>query len=171
MSKKGTLNGWDGRFKSCKYWIAVGFGSGLIRPAPGTWGSLAGLAIGMAAFYSLPLSIFSAIIILTYLLGARTIDAIERFTGVHDAPEIVIDEFVGQWIAIIPLFIWRDTAQEFAILWAVAFILFRVFDILKPWPIGPIDKKVSGGHGVMLDDVVAGIIAALILVGMILFWH
>ncbi|PCI64492.1 MAG: phosphatidylglycerophosphatase A [Kordiimonadales bacterium] len=163
---KETLSNWDGRFKSIAYWWAVGFGSGLMRPAPGTWGSLLGLVFGYGILqlpFAFALLLGGAAFVTA--LSIWSINAIEAATGVHDAPEIVIDEIAGQWIAMAPLALlpydWRALA--------LSFVLFRIFDIIKPWPIGPLDKKVSGGFGVMIDDIVAGIIAALLLTTAMLY--
>jgi len=157
---KQSLNGWESRHKSLAFWWSVGFGSGLLRPAPGTWGSLLGLFIG----YFILLQSQAAWLLIG---GAAAVTAIsifavghiEKVAGVHDAPEIVIDEIAGQWLAMVPLALLPHGWLELGI----SFLLFRVFDIIKPWPIGPLDEKVSGGFGVMVDDLVAGVIAAAIL--------
>ncbi len=157
---KGTLNNWKTRHKSTAFWLSVGFGSGLLRPAPGTWGSFAGLLIAYTILQvSYGAYILSLITIIALIAGTFAIDYIEKTTGVHDAPEIVIDEFVGQWIVLIPLLV----IESSLLIYALAFVLFRIFDILKPWPISWLDQKVTGGFGVMIDDVVAGIFAALLL--------
>ena len=163
---KQSLENWDARYKSLPYWLAVFFGSGLIRPAPGTWGSLAGLILGYLALTSGVgwLSLLIATLVVT-IVGIWAINQIEKTTGVHDAPEIVIDEVAGQWLAIMPLAYYGWS--EFGFL--LAFGLFRLFDILKPWPIGWLDRQVSGGFGVMIDDIVAGIQAAAILFAMMYF--
>ncbi len=154
---KQTLSNWQERYKSAAYWWSVGFGSGLIKPAPGTWGSLAGLVIGYGLL-KLPQSFWILLIFIaaTTLLSVFAINQIERKTGIHDAPEIVIDEFAGMWLSLLPLAFTGFGYMELA----SAFILFRFYDIIKPWPIGWLDKKVSGGFGVMVDDLVAGIFAA-----------
>lgn len=155
---KQTLSNWSERFKKPAYWWSVGFGSGLIKPAPGTWGSLAGLFIGWLLL-QLPFAAISLLLAttITTLVSVFAINQIERKTGIHDAPEIVIDEFAGQWIALLPL-----ALTEFSFIdLASAFILFRFYDIIKPWPIGWLDKRVSGGFGVMIDDLVAGLFAAI----------
>ncbi|UTW57445.1 phosphatidylglycerophosphatase A [Kordiimonas sp. SCSIO 12603] len=154
---KQTLSNWQERYKSAAYWWSVGFGSGLIKPAPGTWGSLAGLLIGYGIL-KLPQSFWILLIFIaaTTLLSVFAINQIERKTGIHDAPEIVIDEFAGMWVSLLPL-----TFASFGYIeLASAFILFRFYDIIKPWPIEWLDKKVSGGFGVMVDDLAAGIFAA-----------
>jgi phosphatidylglycerophosphatase A len=162
---KASLHKWEFRFKSPAFWFATGFGSGLMRPAPGTWGSLAGviLALGML-FIHMPVFAFMTIMFISFFLGITAINSIEKQTGVHDAPEIVIDEFVGQWIVLIPLFNNPHFEWDIILPYSIgAFILFRVFDIIKPWPIGWLDKRVRGGFGVMIDDVLAGIFAWIVL--------
>ncbi|WP_262695144.1 phosphatidylglycerophosphatase A family protein [Kordiimonas aquimaris] len=157
---KQSLSSWNTRFSSPAYWIAVGFGSGLLRPAPGTWGSLAALAIAHL-FYEIGIGATElfVIIIAATVIGTYAIDHIERETGVHDAPEIVIDEFAGQWLALLPLFYSVASIEKII----AAFVLFRIFDIWKPYPIGWLDRKVSGGFGVMVDDLVAGVYALICL--------
>jgi len=157
---KQSLNSWEGRYKSPAYWWSVGFGVGLLRPAPGTWGSLLGFFLGyfiLLQTHAQWLLIFGAAFVT--VVSVVAIGRIEKATGVHDAPEIVIDEIAGQWLAMVPLallpFDWLALG--------LSFLLFRVFDILKPWPIGPLDRKVNGGFGVMVDDLVAGVIAAALL--------
>jgi phosphatidylglycerophosphatase A len=162
---KVSLQTWDGRYKSLSFWFTTGFGSGLLRPAPGTWGSLAGLFIGLAMLhFEMTVAAFVAVIIAIFILSIFAINMIEKTAGIHDAPEIVIDEFVGQWIVLIPLFLMPDF--DWQNIWPYvicAFILFRIFDIIKPWPIRWLDKHVSGGFGVMIDDVIAGLFALGIL--------
>lgn len=161
---KASLSIWQDRHKYASYWFVVGFGSGLIRPAPGTWGSLAGLLIGWALLaQENAFLILIGLSLLVTIASVFVIDRIEKRTGVHDAPEIVIDEFVGQWIALLPLSIASESLTGVL----AAFLLFRIFDIIKPWPIGWLDKRVSGGFGVMVDDIVAGFIAALVLFGLL----
>jgi len=163
---KQTLSNWEGRHKSPAYWWSVGFGSGLLKPAPGTWGSLVGLVLGyglvgiVGGFWWLIVAIISVT-----LVSIFAISAIEKATGIHDAPEIVIDEFAGQWVAMLPLAFFPFGIWELL----TCFGLFRLFDIIKPWPIGLLDRKVSGGFGVMVDDLVAGVIAAAILVVLIFY--
>ena len=134
------------------HFLSLGFGSGLSPIAPGTAGTL--VAVGL--YYLLTGLSLQGYLMVTLLAGVVGIYVCGR-TGkalqVSDHPAIVWDEIVGYLItmAFVPL-AWS---------WMVAgFILFRVFDILKPWPIGMLDRQVKGGLGVMLDDVVAGIMAA-----------
>lgn len=155
---KQSLNIWERRWHSPAYWIAIFFGAGLIKPAPGTWGSLAGLGIGYLVISAgISLAGFVAMLVFVTLLGTLSINMIERETGVHDAPEIVIDEVAGMWVTLLPAYY----LQAGPALFIAAFILFRLFDIVKPWPIGWLDKKVTGGFGVIVDDIVAGIFAII----------
>lgn len=141
---------------------------GLLRPAPGTWGSLTAipLAWGLHALGGAPL--FIAATVLVSLLGVWSIgQAIGA--GHDDPPEIVIDEVAGQWIALWPVSI--GAAHVGAAFWDLypgviaAFLAFRLFDIWKPGPIGWADRK-GGATGVMLDDVIAGLFAAVVVLAL-----
>lgn len=154
---KQRLDTWPDRHKAPAFWLAVFFGSGLLRPAPGTWGSFAALIIGIWMVQTFDLSIFLTAIVIVSIAGTFAINSIEKQSGIHDAPEIVIDEVAGMWLAMIPFYFMEPTWWGFA----TAFLLFRLFDIIKPWPIGWLDKRVSGGFGVMIDDIVAGIFALI----------
>ncbi|MCX7545292.1 phosphatidylglycerophosphatase A family protein [Marinicella gelatinilytica] len=135
--------------------LAFGFGSGLAPVAPGTFGTLMAIPLYLA-LQTLPPLMYLAVVVAAFIGGVWICGRAGKALGVHDHGGIVWDEFVGFWITmwLVP-FHWT---------WLLAgFILFRLFDIVKPFPIGWIDKKVSGGFGVMIDDVVAGIYAWLIL--------
>ena len=139
--------------KSPIHILALGFGSGLLKPAPGTWGTLAAVP-----FYfilsTLPLPMYAASVAIAFLLGIVICGKTANDIGAHDHGSIVWDEFVGLWIAL------TFIPSENTLYWvALGFVLFRFFDIVKPFPIGLLDKKVSGGFGIMLDDVVAGFYA------------
>ncbi len=139
--------------RSIVHWLAFGFGSGFSPRAPGTIGSLVALLPFLLLSYLGSLFTIVAILV-ALLLGVWICDRTARDLGVHDHGGIVWDEFVGLWIALLMV------PQQ--LLWiGTGFLLFRVFDILKPWPINWADKKVQGGWGIMLDDVLAGIMAAL----------
>ncbi len=152
------------------WWIATGFGSGRLRPAPGTWGSLAGLLAWVALMpllRGLPGALGLALAA-PVLLTALAIWASERVvaeTGEKDPGYIVADEWAGQWFALTPLlFTGALQAQPWGpwlLRLAPPFLLFRLFDIWKP---GPVDaaQRLPGGWGVVLDDVVAGLLAALL---------
>ena len=139
-------------------WIACGFGSGLSPFAPGTAGSLAAL-LPWLALRALPLPWFVAVLALVFVLGVWVSGWTVRTLKIADPSVVVWDEFVGQWIALAPL-VWWPRGWPWAI---CGFALFRIFDILKPWPVSWADRKVPGGLGVMLDDVIAGVYAALAL--------
>lgn len=142
--------------------LAFGFGSGLSPYAPGTAGSL--VAVPLA----LPLILLSTGLALVVLAGAFVFGVwlcgrVGRRLGVHDHSGIVFDEFVGLWLVLVCLpFNWAW--------WLAAFVLFRVFDALKPWPIDWFDRRVHGGLGVMLDDVLAAVytLACLLLAAAVL---
>lgn len=130
------------------------FGVGLLRPAPGTWGSIAGwIAAIFALIYLSPTTLFLASILLT-LVGISAIDKHEKLTNTHDSSHIVIDEVAGVWLAL-------SVASQSLVMATLALIIFRVLDISKPSVIGVIDRKIGGGLGVMGDDVVAGFIAGI----------
>ena len=139
-------------------WIATGFGSGLSPVAPGTAGSLVAL-LPWLALATLPLPYYALVLIIAFLLGVWACAWIVKRLGIADPGFAVWDEFVGLWIALAPLV---GTPGSWAWI-AAGFILFRIFDIWKPWPVSWADRKVGGGFGVMLDDVVAGLYAAVVL--------
>jgi len=135
--------------------IALGFGAGLAPVAPGTFGSLVGLAIALA-LAPLGLGWNLAAVALAVAAGVWICGESARRLGVHDHPAIVWDEVAGMLIAMLA----APEAWWGALL---AFALFRLFDIAKPWPIREIDHGMSGGAGIILDDVLAGVFAALVL--------
>lgn len=131
--------------------LAFGFGSGIGPKAPGTWGTLAAVPLFLLC-QDLPLLAYIGGIVVATLVGVWLCEVTARDLGVHDHPGIVWDEFVGYLITMI--------AAPSGWLWLViGFVLFRLFDIIKPWPIHVIDKGVDGGLGIMLDDVLAGLMA------------
>mgnify|MGYP000456862034 CR=1 FL=1 len=147
MSKESELV-----FSSPTAFLAFGFGSGLAPKAPGTFGTLAALPILLllAPFHMSPW--FGLFLLATFGLGIYLCDTTADALGVHDHGGIVWDEFVGFWIAMAFL------PVNFVSL-VLGFTLFRLIDILKPWPISWIDKNIGGGLGIMVDDVVAGLAA------------
>jgi phosphatidylglycerophosphatase A len=137
------------------HFLAFGFGSGAAPKAPGTFGTLAAIPLYLL-LAQLPLWAYVVVLVATFAIGIYLCDQASKDMGVHDHGGIVWDEFVGFWIAM--------TALPFHWGWILAgFVLFRFFDILKPWPISWLDKKVHGGMGIMIDDVVAGLFALVIL--------
>lgn len=138
--------------------LAFGFGSGAAPKAPGTFGTLAAVLLYWP-LSTLTTEYYLWMLILTSLVGIFLCGKTAKDLNVHDHGGIVWDEFVGFWITMF--------MAPAGLTWVViGFVLFRFFDIIKPWPISWIDKKVSGGLGIMLDDIVAGVMAALVLQGL-----
>lgn len=143
------------------------FGAGLSPKAPGTMGTLASLPVGLAILYYLGMETLFMMTLLITVVGIFEINKYENRTGIHDQQHIVIDEAAGMWLS---LMIAHSTAitldypyvDILAILFS--FTAFRLFDIWKPSTIGWIDRKLKGGMGVMLDDVLAGIAGGLLSV-------
>lgn len=143
--------------------ISFGFGSGLARHAPGTWGTLAAVPLWLL-LSALSAPYYAAACVLLFVLGCWATGESARLLHVTDYPGFVFDEIVGFLIAAAPLVLAFDYLQLAALAWLpLAFVLFRVFDILKPWPIGWLDRQVHGGLGVMLDDGLAGLFSAAVL--------
>ena len=135
--------------------LAFGFGSGLSAKAPGTIGTIAAIPLWWL-MAQLPLNAYLEIVVISALAGIIICGQAAKTLGVHDHGGIVFDEFVGFWIAMIALPVtWTSLLLGFA--------LFRLFDIFKPWPISWLDKHVSGGLGIMVDDIVAGLAAAAVI--------
>ena len=139
--------------------IASGLGSGFCPVAPGTAGSLAALILGALLMKLSPAALPVAIVI-SCILGVWSIE--DSGAGAADPGWIVIDEFAGQWIAMLPLAWLEPTPTGFAVSLALAFALFRLFDITKPGPVGWADRR-HDAIGVMGDDIIAGAMAAAIL--------
>ena len=140
-------------FRHPAAWIATWFGSGLLPGIPGTWGSLAALPFGVALLiYGGPWILLAAAIAL-FPIGWWAAEIYVRADGDDDPGPVVVDEVVGQWLALLAV-------PATALHWIVAaFVLFRVFDILKPPPVGTAERGFKGGLGVMADDVLAGLYA------------
>lgn len=135
--------------------FAFGFGSGLAPFAPGTAGTLAAIPIA-CVLKLLPAIVFWPLLVVAFLVGIRLCDVTSKRLGQHDPGGIVWDEMVAYWltVAFLPLnWAWLTAA----------FVLFRLFDILKPWPIRRVEKLFDGGLGIMLDDIVAALYAMIIL--------
>lgn len=159
-------------FDRLVYWLGIGLGSGLPRRAPGTWGTVGALIVAIPLL-SLGFGPFLMITILACFLGNAICGRTSELMGGHDNPHIVWDEWAGMWLTLLPLSymgiangsFWQNITQIPTILAIIiAFILFRFFDIIKPPPIGWADKKVAGGLGIMLDDIIAGVMAAAVWV-------
>ena len=142
--------------------LAFGFGSGLSPFAPGTMGTLVAVPF-IFALRGLGETGFWLVLLLLFLLGVFLCENVSQKLGVHDHGGIVWDEMVGYWLsaAFVPLQ-WH---------WLLAaFLLFRFFDIVKPWPIRQLDSKIGGGFGIMIDDVVAALFTLVILAVVQKYW-
>lgn len=135
--------------------IATGAGSGYLPKAPGTWGSAVGVLLWLP-LSRLEAAPYLAVVAVLFALGVFGAGAAEKILDRPDPSIVVIDEIVGQLIALS-----FAPAHPAALL--AGFLLFRFFDILKPFPVGWIDRHLHGGLGIMLDDVAAGLYALLVL--------
>lgn len=136
--------------------LATWFGAGLLPIAPGTWASLAALPLAaLLAWLGGPWLVLIAAG-LVFLVGIWAAGPYMAALGVHDPTAVVIDEIAGQWLTL-------AFAPLDPLAYLAGFFLFRVFDVLKPWPINVIDREIGGAFGVMADDVLAGVYAAVVL--------
>lgn len=135
--------------------LAFGFGSGLAKKAPGTFGTVAAIPL-YGLFAQSPLWVYSLLTLLVTVAGVWICQVAADKLGEHDFGGIVWDEIAGYLITL-----WFVPCSWAAVAWG--FVLFRVFDIVKPWPICWLDRHVQGGLGIMLDDVLAGAFAGLLL--------
>ena len=137
------------------HWIAFGLGSGLVPRAPGTFGTLAGVPLYWL-LSPLPLVTYLGVVTVLFGLGIWACGRTAQDLGVQDPGVIVWDEVVGYLAAM--------TAAPNDWPWILAgFLLFRLFDIWKPWPIRWLDQHLRGGLGIMLDDLAAGVLTWLVL--------
>ena len=134
--------------------LAVGLGSGMSPIMPGTMGSAMAIPLWLL-FNGLQPYLYWVLIVVAFIFGCFLCQKTSDDTHTHDSGHIVWDEFVGMWITL--FFI-----PQISVLWvAIAFVAFRVFDMAKPWPIRWFDKRVPGGFGIMVDDVIAAIFSSL----------
>lgn len=135
--------------------IATGAGTGYLPRAPGTWGSILGVGLWFGLRH-LGLPAYAGITFALFIVGTACAGSAEKIADRADPGIVVIDETVGQLIAL-------AAAPHHPLAAAAGFLLFRFFDILKPFPVGWLDRHIHGGLGIMLDDVVAGLYALLLL--------
>ncbi|MDQ1363718.1 MAG: phosphatidylglycerophosphatase [Pseudomonadota bacterium] len=141
--------------KNPVHFLALGFGTGLMPKAPGTFGTLAAIPV-YYAISNFSTGLYVSVVLFVSLAGIAICDYTSKQLRVHDHPGIVFDEISGYLLTMI--------AVPSGIWWMMAgFVAFRIFDILKPWPISWLDKHVHGGLGIMLDDLLAGVMACLVL--------
>lgn len=135
---------------------ATFFWSGLMKPAPGTWGSAAALPFAYAiAYYFDPLALLPAALV-AFFIGLATSGRYADAAALKDPGEVVIDEVAGQWVAL-------ALVPADPLLYLAGFGLFRFFDIVKVWPASLADKRLTGAVGIMVDDVISGIMAMIVL--------
>ena len=142
------------------HFVALGFGSGLLPKAPGTFGTMAAVPLCLA-LKNLPPGIYLLVVGGAFAIGVWVCAYTAQRLGDKDHPAIVWDEIVGYLATLvwIPIEVWTVI---------VGFVLFRIFDILKPWPVGLIDRTLTGGLGIMTDDLAAAVCANLVL--QVLLW-
>lgn len=149
------------RFHDWSVVLGTWFWSGLIRPAPGTWGSAAALPFAAAIALAWGPTALLPAALLIFLIGWAAAARIARVTGLEDPQSVVIDEVVG-------IFLTLSLVPVRPLSYAIGFLAFRLFDITKPFPVGWADRQVGGGFGVMLDDVLAALYALALTV---VIWH
>lgn len=144
--------------------LSFGFGAGLSPVAPGTAGTVVAIPLFIIAAWLTSWPVFLALTIAMFALGCWLCEKTSQHLGVHDHGGIVWDEIVGYFITMFPIiyagFEWN---WEFVAWLGLGFVLFRIFDILKPFPIALVDRQVKGGFGIMIDDVIAGLDAAIVI--------
>ncbi len=156
-AKRGPLAGLSLRTPAVL--AATWFGVGFLPKAPGTWGSLAALPFAWVIHQTLGRPGLAAAIVIVFMVGVWSSTVIVGRGGSDDPHAIVIDEVVGQWLVLI-------VVHADVLLYAAGFVLFRAADILKPWPVSWVERRVKGGLGVMLDDVAAAAYGAAVLYGL-----
>jgi len=144
--------------------LATGFGLGLLPKAPGTWASLAALPPAWAIANAFGRLWLTFVLVAVVALGVWCAGAVARRNDTSDDPQIVvIDEIAGQWLTLLAV-------PPDAALYAIGFVLFRLFDIWKPWPVSWAERAFKGGLGVMIDDLFAGVYAGALLFVIALTW-
>lgn len=131
--------------------LATGFYSGNLPKAPGTWGSLVAL-VPWFFMRNMPLQSYLGLVAILFVVGCVLAGSAEKILDQADAGPIVIDEFVGMFVTLI-------AAPSHPAAWIMGFLLFRLFDVWKPFPCSWFDQHIHGGFGIMMDDVVAGLYA------------
>lgn len=142
------------------HFLALGFGSGLLHPAPGTWGSLVGVIVGALLLPWLDAKTFFILTALCFFLGIWLCERTSHDMGVHDHGSIVWDEIVAVFLVLLAV-------PQVSLFWCtIAFVTFRLFDILKPYPIRYFDEKLTNGFGIMVDDILAAGYSILVILAL-----
>ena len=134
--------------------LATWFGTGLLPITPGTWGSLAALPFAWAIRSHLGTAGLAVATVIAFTIGWWAAATVAKASAIEDPGAVVIDEVAAQWLVLLP-------APLDPLAYAVAFVLFRIFDIWKPWPVRWADRHVKGGLGIMLDDLLAAVYAVV----------
>jgi phosphatidylglycerophosphatase A len=137
--------------------LGTWFGAGLLPGMPGTWGSLAALPCAWAIRSLSGAAGLASAAIIVFAVGCWAAGTLAKTSGVKDPGAVVIDEVAAQWMVVLP-------APLDPLSYAGAFLLFRMFDVWKPWPVRLADSRVPGGLGIMLDDLLAAVYAILVLI-------
>lgn len=143
--------------------IATWFGAGLLRPAPGTWGTIAAIPFAIAISWAGGAWLLAFTSVLAFATGIWAAGYFCRAAGRDDAPEVVIDEVAAIWLVLAAL-------PMTPLAWGAGFFLFRFFDIAKPWPIGAAERRFKGGFGVMIDDTIAALFAIFTFIVLDILW-
>jgi phosphatidylglycerophosphatase A len=136
--------------------LATGFGAGYLPIASGSWASLGALPVAWAIVRIWGVSGLAAAVGLAFAVGWWAAATVKRVSATEDPGAIVIDEVAGQWLVLV-------AAPLDPLAYALALLLFRIFDIWKPWPVRWADRHVKGGLGIMLDDLLAAVYAVVVL--------
>ena len=155
MNSKSSMLTPQMLFQPTVFWLTAA-GLGLLRPAPGTWGSAGAVVFWWFFLSGLAWPIQLAIVLLYFLLSWWLCNRLIEELGIEDEPQIVADEVAGMWLALI----WVPQSLGWCL---AAFLLFRLADIFKPGPIGALDRKLHSGLGIMAADMLAGGLTALVL--------
>lgn len=143
--------------------IATWFGAGLIRPAPGTWGTLFAFPFAVATGWAGGSWALLACSVAAFAGGIWAAGKYCQAAETDDASEVVIDEVAAIFLVLAAL-------PMTPVAWGAAFVLFRFFDILKPWPIGAMERRFKGGFGVMIDDIAAALFAIFTFIFLDILW-
>lgn len=154
-------------------WISLGGGLGLLPKAPGTWASAAAIPMGYLLHKIGGFPLFAAVLVVVTVVGWLAVQTYLEGSADQDPSEVVIDEIVGQWVplAAVSYGLWAHGVTSFPWPgWVCAFVFFRLFDIWKPGPVGWADRQ-PGAKGVMLDDLIAGVLAAVVTMAAAGLYH
>ena len=140
--------------------LATWFGSGLLPKAPGTWGTVASLPFAWIMHSVAGWQVLAGASLAIFCIGIWASNGYTKLLGGEDPGPVVIDEVTGMWLTLIPAAYFFPFAPDL-LTYVVAFMLFRLADIIKPWPASWADKNVKGGLGIMFDDIIAAIFSSL----------